>query len=393
MATSGAWSSPSGRDGCENAAVIEREVLVGIGMARYLDADLALDLAPGHPSQHGALQCRLQVADDVIVAAEPQVGLLHRSTEKLFEARDYRQLMMLANRHDWLSSFASELAIALVLESSLGITPPERATWSRMLLAEFNRASAILLLIGTAVPGASDALGLRESSIGLQEQATGNRVHPMVNRIGGLSLGLGAGWLHRLQGWIADCRDRLDGMAEVTAEATSGLAGVAVLDRSEAIRFAASGPVARASGLSLDVRVDDPYLHYPQVSVPAHAEECPGDIPARYRALMHDLRSAVAIMSSSRAHLLELGDGPIDVPLPKVVRAPEGIVHGEIEGPLGAIGVLLASNGDKAPQRLKLRTPSFGNVQAMASALVGVRLEQLAPAVMSFFVMSGDIDR
>lgn len=371
----------------------ERELLVGIGMARYLDADLALDLAPGHPSQHGAMQLALRADGDVITWAEPRVGLLHRSTEKLFEARDYRQLMMLANRHDWLSSFASELAIALVLESSLGIRPPERATWARMLLAELNRASAICLLVGTAIPSAASALELREASLLLQEQATGNRIHPMVNRIGGLSLALSEDWLDLLDAWVTRCLGELDGIRSRTIDATASLAGVAVLDRSAAIRYAASGPVARASGLDLDIRLDAPYLHYDHVPLSRRSLTGTGDLPARYQVLLDDLCDALAVMEAASAVLRELGSGPVDVPLPKVVRAPEGISHGEVEGPLGTIGVLLASSADKAPARLKLRTPSFGNVQAMASALVGVHLDQLSAAVMSFFIMSGDIDR
>ncbi|MFM8895415.1 MAG: hypothetical protein ACKOE2_08595 [Actinomycetales bacterium] len=378
------------------------EVLVGIGMARHLPTEqaghLALDLAPGHPSQHGALQLALRLDGSHIVAAEPRVGLLHRSTEKLFEARDYRQLMMLANRHDWLSSFASELAIALVLESSLGITPPERATWARMLLAELNRAAAILLLVGTACPGPPDALQLREASITLQEQATGNRIHPMVNRIGGLSLGPTNPWLDRLDAWLDDCRRSLPSIRQHAEAATEHLAGVAVLTRQVAIEVAASGPVARASGLRHDVRWDTPYLHYRQVGLPernhrtATEDHC-GDIPARYRELLADLDLAVDLMAASTATLRDLGDGPIDVPLPKVVRAPEGLFHGEVEGPLGSIGILLASAGDRAPHRLKLATPSFGNVQALANSLVGVHLDDLAAAVMSFFVMCADIDR
>lgn len=381
----------------------ERELLVGIGMARYLASEsthfLALDLPAGHPGQHGALQLALGLQGEVIVSAEPRVGLLHRSTEKLFEARDYRQLMMLANRHDWLSSFASELAIALVLEASLGITPPERATWSRMLLAELNRASAILLLIGTALPRVPAALQLREQAVALQEQATGNRIHPMVNRIGGLSLGLSRTWLGSLDAWRQACLAELDRIRERVDEGTAPLKGVATLDRQTAIRYAATGPVARASGLTYDVRLDAPYLHYGRVQPQASplGQGLPGshggDVHGRYQVMLDDLHGALSVMPFAAAALDDLGDAPIDVPLPKVVRAPEGLFHGEVEGPLGVIGVLLASAGDRAPHRLKLRTPSFGNVQAMASALVGIRLEDLASAVMSFFVMSGDIDR
>lgn len=368
------------------------EVVVGIGMARFLDPDLALELAPGHPSQHGALQLRLTLDADVIIAAQPQVGLLHRSTEKLFEARDYRQLMMLANRHDWLSSFSSELAIALVLETAMGITPPERATDSRMLLTELNRISAALLLVGTAIDD-QPALALRAAGTDLQEAATGNRVHPMVNRIGGLAIGPTPQWLDRLTSFADELDAHCAGITARAAHALAPLAGVAVLTREDAIAYGVTGPVAQASGLDLDIRRHQPYLGYEEFGLTAGTPLVGGDIPARYAALLARLPDSISIMRACAERLLALGDGPIDVPLPKVVRAPETVLHGEIEGPLGAIGVLLASVGDKAPLRLKLRTPSFSNVQAMACALPGVPLEQLSAAVMSFFLMSGDIDR
>jgi len=368
------------------------EIVVGIGMARYLDPDIALELAPGHPSQHGALQLRLTLDADVIVAAEPQVGLLHRSTEKLFEARDYRQLMMLANRHDWLSSFSSELAIALVLETAMGITPPDRATYSRMLLAELNRISAALLLVGTAI-GDEPALALRARCTDLQESATGNRVHPMVNRIGGLCVGLFPQWLGQLARLADDLDAQAAGITERAGQAFAPLAGIAVLSRADALATGATGPVAQASGIDLDIRRHQPYLRYAEIGLPDHAIQAGGDIPSRYEALLAQLPGSIAVMRSCALRLDELGDTPVDVPLPKVVRAPEGILHGEIEGPLGVIGILLASAADKAPLRLKLRTPSFSNVQAMACALPGVAVEHLAAAVMSFFLMSGDIDR
>ena len=109
-----------------------QELLVAVGAARYLDHDVVLELDDLHPASHAALQIRLTLDDQGLIgAADPQVGLLHRSAEKLFEARDYRQIMMLANRHDWLSAFSSELGVALTVEAAMGIIPPPRATWTR----------------------------------------------------------------------------------------------------------------------------------------------------------------------------------------------------------------------------------------------------------------------
>ncbi len=368
------------------------EVLVGIGAARYLDADIVLDLADLHPAQHGALQIALTIDGGVITHADPRVGLLHRSTEKLFEARDYRQLMMLANRHDWLSSFTSELAIALVIESAMGITPPERATWSRMLLAELNRLSASLLLIGAILPTGNDAIRLRARLSELQEVATGGRVHPMVNRIGGLAQPLTDPLLADLVGVLDDLDRSLDLLGASVAAVNAPLAGVARLSYADAVAYGVTGPVGWACGLDMDVRRDAPYLAYGEVPS-AVSVTTGGDIPARYTALIGQLAPSVTTMRLAAGRLSELGEGPVDVPLPKVVRVPEGVSYGQVEGPLGAIGILLVSAADKTPWRLKLRTPSFSNVQGMARALVGTNIDHLAAAVMSFFLVSGDIDR
>ena len=139
-------------------------VTAAIGMARYLgspDEDrIALDLGDYHPGNHGGLEIDLDIdASGMITGAEVRPGLMHRSAEKLFEARDFRQIMMLANRHDWLSGVSSELGVALAVEKATGIAPPARATWSRMLLAEAGRIGASALLLGAH--GAPGALALR----------------------------------------------------------------------------------------------------------------------------------------------------------------------------------------------------------------------------------------
>ncbi len=151
-----------------------------------------LDLGPAHPSSHGVIQLRVVVEGDRIVEAEPRIGFLHRGAEKLFEVRDYRQAMVLANRHDWLSAFGNELGIALAVERMLGMEVPERAVWLRTLLAELNRVLVHLAFLGS-FPAASGvarpAYSLaaeREAVQEVLEEATGGRMHLMFNRVGGL---------------------------------------------------------------------------------------------------------------------------------------------------------------------------------------------------------------
>lgn len=369
-----------------------QELLVAVGAARYLDHDYVLELDDLHPASHAALQIRITLDDQGLIStADPQVGLLHRSAEKLFEARDYRQIMMLANRHDWLSAFSSELGVALTVEAAMGIYPPPRATWTRTLLAEMNRVSASLLLLGAPTRDLQ-LLQLRERFLTLQELASGGRVHPMINRIGGLAHPLTEQWITELMTVIDELNSQLPAITAATEEATAPFAGYAVLSKADAIAYGVTGPVGRASGLDLDLRRDDPYLSYGELAdlliVPTSAA---GDLPARYRMLLDQIPVSLNLMSACTDHVLGLGE--INVPLPKVVKVPESTSYGQVEGPLGVSGYLLVSIGAKSPWRLKLRTPSLSNVQAMAIAVSGLPLADLGPALMSFFFVVGDIDR
>ena len=196
------------------------DLLIGIGAAGLLPCDAQLPLLEHHPVANPGFQLQVTVDADVVTSADARVGLMHRSAEKLFESRDLRQAMALADRHDWLSAFSSEVGVALTLESALGITPPERATWIRTLLAEANRISASLaFLCPVAGEVRADLEALRERLTSLQEQVTGGRVHPGFARIGGVAAAIDAASLDdysavpatlgALQPRIADGRRRL----------------------------------------------------------------------------------------------------------------------------------------------------------------------------------------
>lgn len=375
-----------------------QRIRVGVGAARYLDVDLALDLGALHPTGHAALILDLTVIDGIIASADPVVGFLHRSAEKLFEARDYRQILMLANRHDWLSAFHGELGVALTVEHALGITPPERALWSRTLLAEFTRITAMLLLLE---PLTARVLPWRESFITTQQLATGNRVHPMITRIGGLARPLDTDWL--------DTAERLlDAFllhwAEISSEVKNlahELKGIGVLTTADATAYGASGPVGRASGVHLDLRWQPGYLAYPSLrpSILDRVDDADdealtaGDARARYGQLLVEITSSLALVRQCLVMVRTLDEGPVDVPLPKVVRAPEGCWYLAVEGPLGVLGYFLVSTAERSPWRLKLRTPSFNHAQALVAALPGTPLDRLADALRSMFLVVGDIDR
>lgn len=370
-------------------------IIAAIGMARYLpdnsNETLALDLGDFHPSAHGGLQLELSVVDGKVESCVARIGLMHRSTEKLFEARDYRQIMMLANRHDWLSAVSSEIGVALAVEQASGITPPERATWSRMLLAEAGRIGSIALF--AAAGGATGALSLRERWADWQESATGGRVHPMINRIGGLEHAIPPKTLDELLE-ICDQAMAAHGRWSGHFEDRGELEGLAILDEQDARAFACSGAVGQASGIDWDIRRDDPYLFYAQVdeawSGPVRQQ---GDALGRHLSLLDQIPISTGIIRRCVRELADLESQPFSVTLPKTLRTPEGLVHVRTQNPLGIAGWLLVSDGATMPVRLKARTPSFAHLQAMQRALIGTPVELLSPAVGSFFFVTGDADR
>src|SRR5512144_2021758 len=179
------------------------------GVPGLATQDMVLNIGPQHPATHGVLRLRLLLDGERIVQAEPIIGYMHRGAEKLFEARDYRQIIMLANRHDWLSAFANELGVVLAVERMLGMEVPERAVWLRTLLAELNRVLNHLMFLGSyplelgGITPIFHAFNGREELQHVLEEASGGRLHYMFNRIGGLKEELPAGWLGRVTQAIA----------------------------------------------------------------------------------------------------------------------------------------------------------------------------------------------
>ena len=378
--------------------MVERRTYV-LGPAVTSDADVVLDLSPMHPSSHGGLQLAVALDGDVIVSAEPLIGFMHRGAEKLFEARDYRQLVMLANRHDWLSAFSNELGIVLAVEEMLGMAVPPRATWLRTLLAELNRVLASLsflgtfaLEIGTTAPFET-AMRQRAVLQDLLEQATGARVHDMFNRVGGLLHDVPAGWTDRVSAALPAVRRDVEEVIAPVLRSDPAFVertvGVGVLTRSDALSYGTSGPVARASGVDVDLRRDDPYLAYADLPVTVVTDTA-GDCFARFRCLLDQV--PVSLDLAERC-LDALPGGPVNLKLPKSVRAPEGEIYRWTENPLGTMGYLLVSRGERTPYRLAMRTASFNNVSVLPSVLPGTRVTDLVAVLASLFFVVGDIDK
>jgi NADH-quinone oxidoreductase subunit D len=383
-----------------------RSLTVGLGAGGLATSDMVLNIGPQHPATHGVLRLRIVVDGERIVSAEPIVGYMHRGAEKLFEVRDYRQIIVLANRHDWLSAFANELGVVLAAEKMLGMEVPERAIWARTLLAELNRVLNHLMFLGSyplelgAITPVFYAFTEREELQAVMEEVSGGRMHYMFNRVGGLKEDLPAGWLSRVLGATASVRrrlPRLESMIVGNEILQARTRGVGVLDKTTAAAYGVSGPVARASGLDLDLRRDEPYLAYGELFSPEGpgrvVTRTEGDCLARFEVLMEQVHVSLDLIEFCVDRMRSLAPGPINVRLPKVLRVPEGQIYSWTENPLGLNGYYLVSRGDKVPWRLKLRSASFSNVQVLSRLLPGCLISDMVAILGSTFFVVGDVDK
>ncbi len=316
----------------------ERIVGMGAGAdlvddgSRIATQDMVLNIGPQHPSTHGVLRLRITLDGERIVTAEPIVGYMHRGAEKLFEVRDYRQIIVLANRHDWLSAFANELGVVLAAEQMLGMEVPVRAVWARTLLAELNRVLNHLMFLGSypielgAITPIFYAFRERETLQAVMEEISGGRMHYMFNRVGGLKEDLPAGWTGRARTAVHEVRRRLpdiDNLVMGNEIFRARTKGVGVLSPEQIHAYGVSGPIARASGVELDLRRDEPYLAYGELDVPVVTRTA-GDCLARFECLMEQVQVSLDLADQCLDRLAALPQGPINVRLPKVLKVPGG---------------------------------------------------------------------
>jgi NADH-quinone oxidoreductase subunit D len=360
--------------------------------------DMTLSIGPQHPSTHGVLRVIVDLDGEQIVRATPVIGYMHRGFEKLAEHRDYRQIMALVNRHDWLSWFCNELGVALAVERMMELEVPERAEWIRMLIFEWNRILNHLMFIGSfalelgAITPMFYAFREREDIQYLLESATGGRLHFTYNQVGGLKQDLPRGFLAEsarlselVRGRFSDYEDLILGN-EIFHARTKG---VGSLPPEIATSFGCSGAILHATGVDEDCRITEPYLRYREIDV-----EVPlgtnGDSYDRFYCLLHRIRASLDIIDQIHDRIPA---GPVNVRLPKTVKAPEGATYVRTENPLGQCGYYLVSDGKNTPWRIKMRTPSFSNVSMIPYLLEGILLPDLIAVLGSVFFVVGDIDR
>jgi NADH-quinone oxidoreductase subunit D len=384
---------------------------------------MVINMGPVHPSTHGVLRLLLELDGEVVVKCQPIIGYLHTGMEKECEDQNWRGVVTIVTRMDYLAPLFNEQAYSLAIEKLLAIEVPPRGRYIRTLLAEMNRLSSHLVWFGTQGldMGAMSAMfyGFREREVILDfyEMVTGLRMNHGYIIPGGVWEDLPERWEEAVNAITSVLPGRIDAYEDLITENPIFLErtkGVGIVTADEANALGATGPIARASGVDWDLRRDMPYEVYGDVSfeVPTATE---GDVYARYRVRMAEMRESVKIIQQL-AGKMPAGDyknmDPKLTPPPRseLNRSMEAVIHhfkimtqgyqvpaGEayaaVESPRGELGVYTVSDGGTSPFRCHVRDPSFVNLQALGPMTIDGLVADLIASIASVDPIMGGVDR
>jgi NADH-quinone oxidoreductase subunit D len=385
---------------------------------------LSLNMGPQHPSTHGVLRLKLELEGETVLSITPMVGYLHSGKEKLAETKTYHKFIPYTDRLDYLSPMANNTAFVQSVEALLDVDLTERCKWLRMILCEMARISSHLLSIGThAMELGAMTVFLytfreREKLYDLFEEICGARFTVSYMRVGGVGQPIPDGWLEKVRDFIDDFEQRLKDYSDLLTMNDIFVyrtRGVGKITADEAIDLCLTGPSLRASGVDVDIRRDAPYLLYDQVDfkVPTRTE---GDVYARYQARMAEMEESRRIIYQCLDRIPD--SGPLNIDNPKVcypprervkesmedlihhfllasdgIFVPEGEAYAPIEASKGELGFYIHSTGGFTPNRLKIRSPSFINLQSLSKMSENGLLADVVAVIGSIDLVLGEIDR
>jgi NADH:ubiquinone oxidoreductase subunit D len=361
--------------------------------------EMVLNMGPQHPSTHGVFRLVMQLDGETVVGVTPVMGYLHRSTEKLGEARTYVQGVTLTDRMDYLSPMTTNWAYALTIEKLAGLEVPERAEYIRVIVSELSRIASHLVAIGTF--GADVGTWFtplvycfreREEILDLFMQCAGVRMNPSYIRHGGVARDLSDEFIERATVFIDKMPAKIDEYETLLTNNEIFLArtkGIGLLPPDLCKQYSITGPIARASGIPYDIRRAEPYGIYDRFDyeVPVRFG---GDAYDRYMIRIAELRQSVRIV---RQALRDIPPGDIRGRMPKILRPPKGEAYARIEGPKGEIGFYLISDGSTSPYRYKVRAPSFINLTVLGQLTIGHKIADAVVILGSFDIVMGEVDR
>jgi NADH-quinone oxidoreductase subunit D len=397
--------------------------ITGAATAEALIKSFTMNFGPQHPAAHGVLRLVLEMDGEVVERADPHIGLLHRGTEKLIEYKTYLQAVPYFDRLDYVSPMCQEHAFALAVEKLMGITPPPRAQYIRVLYAEITRIlnhllslTAFALDVGAITPllwGFEE----REKLMEFYERVSGARLHAAYFRPGGVHQDMPAGLADDIGAWVEQFPKRVDDLEHLLTENRifkQRTVDIGRVSAAEAIDWAFTGPMLRGSGVAWDLRKAQPYDVYGEMDfdIPIGKN---GDCWDRYLVRMEEMRQSLRIMKQA---LDKMPAGPVMVDDRKVAPPPrhemkasmEALIHhfklytegyhvpaGEtytaVEAPKGEFGVYVVADGSNRPYRCKIRAPGFAFLQGTDFMSRGHMLADVVAIIGSMDIVFGEIDR
>ena len=382
-----------------NQYITSKEPLKGNDTAEGLKSqEMLLNMGPQHPSTHGVLRLVLTLEGETVVDCTPVIGYLHRGIEKILENRPIMGGIRYMDNADYLSPMLNEIVYAGAVEQEMGIEPPRRAQYIRLLTGEMQRIASHLVAVGTYLVDLGAFTPIlwtfrdREGILSLFEALGGSRFNVNYIRVGGV--------LHDFpKGWLRECElyfDQLEkNMVELEQLITGNeifearTQGVGYVDPQQAIAYGLTGPMARGSGINWDLRVNRPYMAYREVPTnPVIRQE--GDCFARYKVRIDEIYESIRLC---RVAMDKLPGGPISVRTPIELRPPRGETYFAIESSKGELGIYFISDGSEYPWRSKIRGPSFVNLQILPEMLRGYKMSDVVAIMGSTDIVLGEVDR
>ena len=362
------------------------------------ETELIINMGPQHPATHGVLHLVVTLNGETIQKIEPHLGYIHRSIEKMCESLTYRQFIYVTSRMDYLSSHINNLGCALNVEKGLQIEVPERAKVVRTILCELTRIASHELWLGAMAMdlGAFTpffyAFREREMINEIMEDTCGARLTMNYIVPGGLMYDIHPDFVRKTKAFLEQFKRKVGEYEDLVTNNVifqSRMKGVGVLSAADAISFGCTGPVARASGVSCDIRKLYPYEVYGAVEFDEVLDTA-GDSFARYIVRVKEMMQSVRIIEQ----LIDaIPEGEFQAKTKNVLKLPKGDFYSRVETARGEFGVYIVSEGGTTPHRIKFRSPGFSNLSALHHISVGSKIGDLMATMGTLYLVIPDIDR
>ena len=365
----------------------------------FLDADeLVLNMGPQHPSTHGVLRVILKLDGEKVLGTECIVGYLHRGIEKIAESRTYAQFNPYVDRLDYVAAVSNGLAYCLAVEKLISAEVPKRAQYLRVILTEMNRIASHHVWLGThaldigAITPLFYTFREREDILTVYEKFFGARLTTHAFRIGGCAADAYPGMDQEILAFCDLQEKRLDEYEQLLTGNRIWIQrtkGVGVISAADAIAIGLTGPPLRGSNMKWDLRKAQPYSSYEDFDfeVPTGTN---GDTYDRYLVRIEEMRQSIRIIRQAIAGLPE---GPVMAKVPKILKPPAGDVYHSIEAPKGELGFYIVSDGTTNPYRVRVRPPSFINLQALDQMVAGQMVADVVAIIGTLDIVLGEVDR